>query len=223
MRAQVLPLNVTLFTSGANEIVMFYHLMFVHILYVCYRAGTAKRRKNHLARVEHTKKKTLTGFQRSQGFPGAPGDLNCLSKTSFLIICRTVLKFMEHFLMDVCCFEREYFIFWLNRSMWCFGLLAYIFSPAAAKLSPEPLVLGLRSRCGPPAGPLYHFLPWSSTNCWENTHSRNLSAGVHNDSHVWIYFIQFGTLWACNSSHTGPVFSASWSKWGLRCRAKEHV
>lgn len=133
--------------------------MSVRILYVCYRAGTAKRRKNRLARVEYTNKNTLTGFQGSQGFQGVSGDLNCLSKTSFLIICHNVLKFMEHFLMDTYCSEREYFIFWLNRSMWYFGLLAYIFSPAAAKLSPEPLVLGLRSRCGPPLGPCTIFCP----------------------------------------------------------------
>lgn len=42
-----------------------------------------------------------------------------------------------------------------------------------------------------PAAALYCFQPWSSTNCWENTRSRSLRAGAHNDSHVWIYFIQF--------------------------------
>lgn len=142
-----------------HKIFMWYQLMSVRILHVCYRAGTAKRGKNRLAGVEYKNKNTLTltGFQRSQGFQGVPGDLNCLSKTSFLIICHTVLKFMEHFLMDICCVEREYLIFWLNHSMWYFGLLAYIFSPAAAKLSPEPLALGLRSGCGPPAMPLMNI------------------------------------------------------------------
>lgn len=47
----------------------------------------------------------------------------------------------------------------LNNSRWCFSLLAYMFSPTAAKLGPEAWVLGLQSRCGPLLRPSTVFSP----------------------------------------------------------------
>lgn len=99
-------------------------------------------------------------------------------------------------------FWNEILHFWVNHSWWCFGLLAHsFFSPTAAKLGPETSVLGLHVRklqMWTPTGPLLLIQPWSSTNCWENTPSRNPRAGAFYELHVWI---SFGSIWSTASPH----------------------
>lgn len=83
-------------------------------------------------------------------------------------------------------------LYLFTRSDWAQPLEANWFSSFSPGVAP----------CWAPATVLW---AWSSGNCWENALSRTLRAGAPNDSHVWIYFIQFETQWACNSSHIKPV------------------
>lgn len=53
--------------------------------------------------------------------------------------------------------------------------------------------------------PVTVFWPDLQPTAGKTLSAGTLGAGAPNDSHVWIYFIQFETQWAYNSSHTKPV------------------
>lgn len=111
--------------------------------------------------------------------------------------------------MDIWCFEMKLFISeWITAGGASVFLPTASFPPTAAKLGPEASILCLHVRklqMWTPTVPLLRFQPWSSTNCWENTSSRDPKAGVLYESHV-CHFVQFEPLRAHISSYTKSTF-----------------
>lgn len=147
-------------------------------------------------------------------------DSNCLSKKRLSIICHTMLIFMELFLMDIWCFEMEFFI-----SDWIAAGGASVFLPTS--FHPQLLNQALNpqfSAFSPDVDPRWAPVPFS-TLIFNQLLRKHSQQEPQSRCPQWLTCMDlFHSIWNTTSPHLllhrTCILRLFWGiqiKWELRC------